>query len=69
MKKFFIFLIVVIILAGLTFSSFAGKQKARKGDCDQTCVPVCEVCPNPDCPKTDCEPKEYDYKGSKWDSE
>jgi len=44
MKKFFILLIVVLMLAGLTSTSFAG-QGLGNGDCDQVrecdedCVP------------------------------
>ena len=49
MKNFFILLMVVLMLAGLTSTTFADNQN-RTGDCDQLCVPVCgEVCPDSDC--------------------
>jgi len=48
MKNFFILLMVVLMLAGLTFTSFAGNgntyagENGYEGDC------------NPDCPNSDC---------------
>ena len=66
MKIFFILLIVVLMLAGLTSTTFAG-QGVGKGVCDQIRDPeVCEqvgsVCPNPeDCPIGD----ENQYRGGK----
>jgi len=72
MKNFFILLMVVLMLAGLASTSFAG-QGVGKGDCDQIRDPeacglaaVSNDCPNPDCPKTDCVPKDHDYQGTKW---
>ena len=80
MKKFFILLMVVLMLAGLTFSSFAGPK--GNGDCvrdkdgtgDNCQDPVDSVlvsndCPNPDCPyPDDCVPigdQENKYKGKR----
>ena len=39
MKKYFILLMVVLMLAGLTFTSFADDQD-RTRDCDVVCVPI-----------------------------
>ena len=46
MKKFFILLMVVLMLAGLTFTSFAGNGPGF-GGYDGECNPEC---PNSDCP-------------------
>ena len=39
MKKFFILLMVVLMLAGLTFTSFAA-DRIRDRDCTEDCVPT-----------------------------
>ena len=48
MKKFFILLMVVLMLAGLTSTSFAGVGKTLAGDNGY------EGQGNPDCPNEDC---------------
>jgi len=49
MKKFFILLMVVLMLAGLASTTFAGEGKAYAGDngYEGDCNPDC---PNPECP-------------------
>ena len=57
MKKFFILLMVVIMLVGLTSISFAGNSYKRAGvDGPHGYVGNCPnpECPNPDCPNPDC---------------
>ena len=56
MKKIFILLMVVIMLAGLTFTTFARQNVPKgNGDCDRLQDGSCSdsVCPNPDCPNPD----------------
>ena len=55
MKKFFILLMVVLMLVGLTFSSFAGQGSSEKGFRNRGAS--CDVCPDPDCPNPDCPNK------------
>jgi len=52
MKKFFILLMVVIMLVGLTSTSFAGNsyKRADVGG-PRGCV---GNCPNPECPNPEC---------------
>ena len=75
MKKFFILLMVVLMLAGLTFSSFAVKQQGEgNGDCDQKRDGSCldssllagDDCTNPNCPNPDgCVPVGDEHKWGK----
>jgi hypothetical protein len=66
MKKFFILLMVVLMLSGLIFTSFAGRNDngrngAGEGDCLQDGSG--DACPNPDCPNPDgCEPDGDEHK-------
>ena len=70
MKKFFILLMVVIMLAGLAFSSLAkqtGYQNANLQDGEPTrdCLKdgSCIDCPNPD----GCVPEGDEHKGDRWE--
>ena len=64
MKKFFILLIVVLMLAGLSFTSFAG-QNGNEYAYDQEGGPLrdgsCQEWPNPD----ECVPIGGEYKHGK----